>query len=347
MEYRLLGRSGLKVSTFAMGTMTFGGGKDSVGSVGVKEAREQAAFLLDQGVNLVDTANVYSNGRSEEITGQAIKGRRDEVILATKVRFTMGPGPNDKGLSRHHIIRQCEASLERLKTDWIDLYQVHQWDGLTPIEEVMEALDSLVAAGKVRYIGCSNWSGWHIMKGLAEADRSGGVRFVSQQIHYTLEAREAEYELVPISISEGLGILVWSPLAGGLLTGKFRRGRKNPAGTRHEKEQREPPIRDWEKLYDIVEAIVAVADARGVSPTQVALAWTLGRPGVTSVIVGARSREQFADSLGAVGLVLTAEERRTLDDASRLPLLYPYWHQSFSIADRLSEADLALLRPYI
>jgi len=347
MEYRLLGRSGLKVSTIAMGTMTFGRGKDAVGSVGLKEAREQVAFLLDRGVNLVDTANVYSAGRSEEITGQALKGRRDDVVLATKVRFAMGPGPNDRGLSRHHIIRQCEASLTRLRTDRIDLYQVHQWDGLTPVEEIMEALDSLVAAGKVRYVGCSNWSGWHVMKGLAEADRTGGVRFVSEQIHYTLEAREAEYELVPIAVAEGLGILVWSPLAGGLLTGKFRRGKKHPAGTRHEKEQREPPIRDWERLYDIVEAIVAVAEGRGASPTQVALAWTLGRPGVTAVIVGGRNRAQFADSLGAAGLVLTGDERARLDAASRLPLLYPYWHQALAASDRLSAADLALLQPYV
>ena len=269
------------------------------------------------------------------------------MVLATKVRFAMGPGPNDRGLSRHHIIRQCEASLTRLRTDRIDLYQVHQWDGLTPVEEIMEALDSLVAAGKVRYIGCSNWSGWHVMKGLAEADRTGGVRFVSEQIHYTLEAREAEYELVPIAVAEGLGILVWSPLAGGLLTGKFRRGKKHPAGTRHEKEQREPPIRDWERLYDIVEAIVAVAEGRGASPTQVALAWTLGRPGVTAVIVGGRNRAQFADSLGAAGLVLTGDERARLDAASRLPLLYPYWHQALAASDRLSAADLALLQPYV
>lgn len=347
MEYRLLGRSGLKVSTIAMGTMTFGRGKDAVGSVGLDEAREQMAFLIDHGVNLIDTANAYATGKSEEITGGALKGRRADVVLATKVRFPMGPGPNDRGLSRHHIINQCEASLKRLKTDWIDLYQVHQWDGQTPIAEIMEALDHLVASGKVRYVGCSNWSGWHVMKGLGEADRTGGARFVSQQIHYTLEAREAEYELVPISLSEGLGILVWSPLAGGLLTGKFRRGEEHPSGTRHEKEQREPPIRDWERLYDIVEVIVDIAKTRGVSGAQVSLAWTLGRPGVASVVVGGRNREQFADSIGATALTLDPVERRRLDAASKLPLLYPYWHQVFTATDRLSPADLALLAPYI
>ncbi|MCB1486173.1 MAG: aldo/keto reductase [Bauldia sp.] len=347
MEYRLLGRSGLKVSTIGMGTMTFGRGKDAVGSVGVKDARRQAHMMIDHGVNLVDTANVYSAGRSEEITGAALKGKRNDVVLATKVRFGMGPGPNDRGLSRHHIITQCEASLKRLQTDWIDLYQVHQWDGVTPIEEIIAALDYLVSSGMVRYVGCSNWSGWHIMKGLAAADRLGGARFVSQQIHYTVEAREAEYELVPISLSEGLGILVWSPLAGGLLTGKFRRGKKNPAGTRHEKGWREPPIRDWERAYDIIEVIVDIAKARKVSGAQVSLAWTLGRPGVTSVIVGGRTDEQFKDSLGAAELELTAEERRRLDDASKLPLLYPYWHQVMTATDRLSPADLALLEPYI
>ena len=347
MEYRLLGHSGLKVSTVAMGTMTFGRGKDAVGSTNLKEARNQIDLCIDHGVNLIDTANVYSAGRSEGIVGAALKGKRAHVLLATKVRFGMGAGPNDRGLSRHHIINQCEASLKRLQTDWIDLYQVHQWDGETPIEETMAALDYLVSSGMVRYIGCSNWSGWHIMRGLAAAERMGGARFISQQIHYTIEAREAEYELVPIAVSEGLGILVWSPLAGGLLTGKFRRGKKHPAGTRHEKEQREPPIRDWERLYDIVEVIVDIAKERKVSGAQVALAWTLGRPGVTSVIVGGRDEDQFRDSLGAADLKLSAEERRRLDEASKLPLIYPYWHQAFTATDRLSEADLALLSPYL
>lgn len=346
MEYRQLGRSGLKVSSISMGTMTFGRPKDEVGTVGLKAAKRQVDLMVDHGVNLIDTANVYTTGKSEEITGAAIKSKRNDLILATKVRFPMGPGPNDRGLSRHHIINECEASLKRLQTDWIDVYQVHQWDGVTPIEEVMSALDHLITSGKVRYIGCSNWSGWHIMKGLAAADKAGGQRFVSQQIHYTLEAREAEYELVPISLSEGLGILVWSPLAGGLLTGKFRRGKKHPAGTRHATERREPPIRDWERLYDIVDVIVKIAKAHKVTGAQVALAWALGRPGVTSVIVGGRNEEQFKDSLGAADLQLTDDDRKKLDAVSQPPLIYPYWHQLFSATDRLSAADKSLLDAY-
>ncbi|MCR4283154.1 MAG: aldo/keto reductase, partial [Bauldia sp.] len=233
MEYRLLGRSGLKVSAITMGTMTFGRAKDGVlGSVDTKDAKKQIDQCLDAGVNLIDTADVYARGASEEIVGEALGKKRGDVLIATKVRFAMGPGPNDKGLSRHHIVAGCEASLKRLRTDWIDLYQVHQWDGMTPLEETMEALDRLVQDGKVRYVGCSNYSGWHVMKALAVAKADRRQPFVSQQIHYTLQAREAEYELVPIALDQGLGILVWSPIAGGLLSGKFRRGTKGPEGTR-------------------------------------------------------------------------------------------------------------------
>jgi len=351
MEYRLLGRSGLKVSTITMGTMTFGGGGAfaKVGNTDLAGATRQIDLCLDHGVNLLDTANVYSNGISEEIIGEALadNGRRQRTLIATKVRFPMGEGPNDRGLSRQHIIAQAEASLRRLRTDVIDLYQVHQWDGQTPIEETMEALDTLVRQGKVRYIGCSNYSGWHIMKALAAADARHGQRFVSQQIHYTLQAREAEYELVPVSIDQGLGILVWSPIAGGLLSGKYRRGVTPPEGSRHLTDWNEPPVRDEDKLYDVVEVIVSVAEARGVSGAQVALAWLLGRPGVTSVIVGGRTEEQFLDNIAAAALVLTPEERQRLDAVSQPPLLYPYWHQSWTASDRLGEADLALHRPYL
>ncbi len=234
MEYRRLGRSGLKISTITMGTMTIGGGGKfaQVGDVGIADARRYVDLCLDAGVNLIDTADIYSTGACEEIIGEVLGGKRkDGVLIATKARFSMGPGPNDGGLSRHHLISACEASLKRLKTDVIDLYQVHEWDGQTPLEETMEALDTLVRQGKVRYIGCSNYSGWHIMKALGISALEHRQRFVSQQIHYTLEAREAEYELVPISIDQGLGILVWSPLAGGLLSGKHRRG-QSPEGTR-------------------------------------------------------------------------------------------------------------------
>jgi aryl-alcohol dehydrogenase-like predicted oxidoreductase len=350
MEYRQLGRSGLKVSVLTMGTMTMGGqGKFAqVGNVGLDEARRQIDQCLDAGVNLIDTANVYSTGASESIIGEALGGqRRNGVLLATKARFPMGDGPNDRGLSRHHLIRECEASLRRLRTDVIDLYQVHEWDGLTPLEETLEALDTLVRSGKVRYIGCSNFSGWHLMKALGISERDRRIRFVSQQIHYTLQAREAEYELVPISLDQGLGILVWSPLAGGLLSGKHRRDRKASEGTRQFAGWTEPPIRDEAKLWDIVDVIVSIANARGVSGAQVSLAWLLGRPGVTSVVIGGRTQAQFTDNLAAADFKLTAEERQRLDAVSAPPLLYPYWHQLWTAKDRLGPADLSLLGPHL
>ena len=346
MEYRLLGRSGLKVSVLTMGTMTFGG-TEKIGNTDQANANRQIDLCLDHGINLLDTANVYNAGVSEEMIGVALRdnGRRQKALVATKVRFKMGDGPNDIGLSRHHIIAQAEASLKRLQTDAIDLYQVHEWDGQTPIEETMEALDTLVRQGKVRYIGCSNYSGWHISKALAAADSRHQQRFVSQQIHYTLHSREAENELVPISQDQGLGILVWSPLAGGLLSGKYRRGGGPDAG-RHVGGFREPPVYDWERLYNIIDAIVAIAEARNVSGAQVALALTLGRPGITSVIIGGRSEAQFRDNLAAAALKLSAEERARLDAVSRPPLLYPYWHQSFTAQDRLGPIDLDLIGPY-
>lgn len=349
MEYRLLGRSGLKVSAITMGTMTFGRAKDGVlGSVDTKEAKKQIDQCLDAGVNLIDTADVYARGASEEIVGEALGKKRGDVLIATKVRFTMGPGPNDKGLSRHHIVAGCEASLKRLRTDWIDLYQVHQWDGMTPLEETMEALDRLIQQGKVRYVGCSNYSGWHVMKALAVAKADRRQPFVSQQIHYTLQAREAEYELVPIALDQGLGILVWSPIAGGLLSGKFRRGKKGPEGTRHfGRKWREPPIHDEDKLFDIVEVLVEIGKARKCSAARVALAWALHQPGVTSVIVGGRTKEQFADNLSAGDLKLDAGELKRLDAVSRPPLAYPYWHQAWAASDRLGPADLSLIGKYL
>ena len=347
MQYRLLGRSGLKVSVLTMGTMTFGG-SEKVGHTDQANANRQIDLCLDHGINLLDTANVYNAGVSEEMIGVALSegDRRQKALVATKVRFKMGRGPNEGGLSRHHIIEQCKASLKRLKTDHIDLYQVHEWDGLTPIEETMEALDTLVRHGHVRYVGCSNYSGWHIMKALAAAGARHGERFVSQQIHYTPFSREAEYELVPITLDQGLGILVWSPLAGGLLSGKYRRT-GGPDSGRHVGGHKEPPVPDWNRLYDVVDAIMQVADARGVSGAQVTLAWTLGRAGVTSVVIGGRSEAQFQDNLAAAELTLTAEERATIDRASQPPMLYPYWHQTFTAADRAGPIDLNLLAPYI
>ena len=349
MENRQLGRSGLKVSALCLGTMGFGGGGKfaSVGDVDVAGAQRQLDLCLDAGVNLVDTANVYSDGRSEEILGEAMGERRERIVLATKARFPMGSGPNDAGLSRHHLIRACEDSLRRLRTDHIDLYQVHEWDGRTPLEETLEALDTLVRSGKVRYVGCSNYSGWHIMSALATAERRGYQRFVSQQIYYSLQGRDAEYELVPISVAEGVGILVWSPLAGGLLSGKYRRDQAGPEGSRHLTDWNEPPVRNPEQVWDVVDALVEIAGRQDASPAQVALAWLLGRPGVASVVIGARTEEQLVDNLGAADLTLDPADRARLDELSAPPLLYPYWHQAASASERLSPADLTLLGPHL
>jgi aryl-alcohol dehydrogenase-like predicted oxidoreductase len=349
MEYRTLGSSGLRVSALGLGTMTFGGSGTFalVGETGVEEARRQLDLCLEAGVNLVDTADVYSGGRSEEIVGEVLVGRRDDVVLATKARFPMGPGPNDAGLSRHHLVRACEASLRRLRTDWIDLYQVHEWDGVTPVEETLAALDHLVGSGKVRYVGCSNFSGWHVMKHLGAADRGAGPRYVSQQIHYSLQALDAERELLPLTVDQGLGVLVWSPLAGGLLSGKYRRGVAPPPGSRHLTAWNEPPVADEEKLYDIVDTLVAIGGAHSVSAAQVGLAWLLTRPGVSSVVVGARTQEQLADNLAAASLTLTDDEVARLEAVSRPRLPYPYWHQAATARDRLGAADLVLLAPYL
>jgi aryl-alcohol dehydrogenase-like predicted oxidoreductase len=325
--------------------MTFGGRDkfSNVGTTDVEGARRQIDMCLEHGVNLVDTANVYSQGLSEEILGEAIQGRRDQLLLATKARMSMGEGPNDAGLSRHHLIAECENSLRRLNTEHIDLYQVHEWDGQTPLEETLEALDTLVRSGKVRYVGCSNYAGWQIMKALGTSERHNYQRFVSQQIYYSLQARDAEYELVPTTLDQGLGILVWSPLAGGLLSGKYRRDQLGPEGSRQLTDWNEPPVRDQEGLYDIVEALVEIADGRGASPAQVALAWVLGRPGVTSLVIGARTDEQLEDNLGAAELELSGAERARLDDLSQPPLIYPHWHQAKTASDRLGPADLSLL----
>jgi aryl-alcohol dehydrogenase-like predicted oxidoreductase len=329
--------------------MTFGGRNQfaDVGSTDVAGATRQVDMCLDRGINFIDTANVYSGGLSEDILGEALKGRRDKVLLATKARMPMGDGPNDAGLSRHHLIAECEASLKRLRTDYVDLYQVHEWDGQTPLEETMEALDTLVQSGKVRYAGGSNYCGWQLMKALFTADRHGYRRFVTQQIYYSLQARDAEYELLPIAVDQGVGILVWSPLAGGLLSGKYRRGEQGPAGSRHLTDWDEPPVRDEDQLYDTVDALVEIGEGHGVSAAQVAIAWLLTRPGISSVIVGARTDEQLADNLGASDLKLSADEVARLEEISRPPLIYPHWHQAKTARDRLSPADLALLGPHL
>jgi aryl-alcohol dehydrogenase-like predicted oxidoreductase len=329
--------------------MGFGGTgwAQPVGQIGVEGARAQIDLAREAGVNLIDTADVYSAGLSEEILGQALGNDRDEVLIATKVRMPMGDGPNDAGLSRHHILRSAEASLRRLKTDYLDLYQVHEWDGHTPLEETLSALDALVQSGKVRYVGASNYSAWHLMKALWTSDREHLTRFVSQQIYYSLQARDAESELVPVSLDQGLGILVWSPIAGGLLSGKYRRGVDAPSGSRHLTDWSEPPVHDEDQLYDTIEVLVEVGQEHGVSAAQVALAYTLAKPGVTSLIVGARTEEQLADNLAAADLKLGEEEMARLDKVSAQPLRYPYWHQAKTSGDRLSPADLTLLRPHL
>jgi aryl-alcohol dehydrogenase-like predicted oxidoreductase len=271
------------------------------------------------------------------------------VLIATKVRMQIGDldGPNDFGLSRYHIIRAVEGSLKRLGTDHIDLYQVHEWDGQTPLEETMAALDTLVTSGKVRYIGASNYTGWQLMKALWVADKAATERFVSQQIYYSLQARDAEKELVPVSIDQGLGILVWSPLAGGLLSGKYRRGQDDPEGTRRFQGWSEPPVENEDQLYDTIDLLVQIGEGHGVSAAQVALAWTLTKPAVTSLVVGARTEEQLADNLAAATLELSADEVAQLDKVSLQPLTYPHWHQANAASDRLGATTESLLRPHI
>jgi aryl-alcohol dehydrogenase-like predicted oxidoreductase len=353
MEYRQLGTSGLRVSVLTMGTMTFGGSSvfAKVGSTDVEAAKRQFGICRDAGVNMIDTADMYSGGESEEIVGTAVAGERDDWLIATKVRFAMGDGPNDAGLSRHHILRAAEGSLRRLQTDHIDLYQLHEWDGQTRLEETLGALDTLVQQGKVRYVGVSNYAGWQLMKALGVAEREHLPRFASQQIYYSLQGRDAENELLPAAIDQGLGVLVWSPIAAGLLSGKFSRGADGkldgPKGSRQLSDWGEPPIDFPDRLFDTLDVLRSVADAHGVSGAQVALAWLLTRPAITSLVIGARTDEQLRDNLASADLTLTAEELDRLEQVSRPPLLYPYWHQAANASERLSPADRALLDPHL
>lgn len=347
MEYRTLGRTGLKVSAIAMGTFSFGGAGafSKVASQGVTEARRLIDCCIDGGINLFDTANMYSLGRSEEILGEALGEKRNEVLISSKARMRIGDGPNDEGTSRYHLIRECERSLKRLRRDHIDIYFMHEWDGVTPVEEMLAALDTLRQQGKIRYIGCSNFSGWHIMKALGVADAKNLPRFSTQQIHYTLEAREAEYELLPISVDQGLGVMVWSPLAAGLLSGAFGRN-KSPDNSRQAAGWSEPPIRDNERLWAIIDTLETIAEDRGVSVAQISLAWTLSRPAISSLVVGGLSEDQFRDNIGAVNLKLTTDELDRLNKISRMPYIYPYWHQHNFASDRFSAGDQALHESY-
>jgi aryl-alcohol dehydrogenase-like predicted oxidoreductase len=349
MDYRNLGRSGLKVSTLTLGTMGFGGAGqfEAIGQLGVEEARRQLDLCIEAGVNLIDTANMYSAGRSEEVLGEALDGRRERLMVATKVRFPVGDGPNDSGLSRHHIIASVEDSLRRLRAEHLDLLQLHEWDGQTPVEEFMEALDTLVTSGKVRYVGASNFTAWQLMKALGAADAHNWQRFVGHQIHYTPQAREAEFELIPAGLDQGLGTIVWSPLAGGLLSGKYRRDADDPEGTRRAAGWTEPPVYDEGRLWDVVDALVEVGDAHGVSAAQATLAWLLTRPSVTTLVIAARTEEQLRDNLAAAALELSAEEVAKIERASRPDLPYPLWHQVAGASDRFSANDRAALAPWL
>ncbi len=330
MDYRQLGYSGLKVPALSLGTATFGGGNEFVrawGQTDVDEAKRLVAMCLEAGANLFDTADVYSNGLSEEILGKAIEGKRAEVLISTKTTFRLGDGPNDVGSSRYHILHSCEASLRRLGTDYIDIYHMHGFDALTPVEETLEALDSLVRSGKVRYIACSNFSGWHLMKSIAASERYGWARYVAHQVYYSLVNREYEWELMPLGIDQMVGALVWSPLGWGRLTGRVRRGQPLPAQSRLHKTADQGPPTSAEHVYKVVDAIDAISAQTGKSVAQIALNWLLQRPTVSSVIVGARNEEQLRQNLGAVGWNLTAEQIKALDAASAMTPVYPYWHQ--------------------
>jgi aryl-alcohol dehydrogenase-like predicted oxidoreductase len=329
MKTRSMGKTGIKVSELCFGTMTFGGRGffKNIGSLGLKEATALVDMSLYAGINFFDTADVYSEGLSEELLGKALGKRRKDIILATKCRGRMGRGPNDVGLSRHHILEACDASLKRLGTDYIDLYQVHNFDPDTPLEETMRALDDLVRWGKVRYIGCSNYSGWQLMKALAISDKRGWERFATLQALYSLLARELENEMVPLCLDQGLGILVWSPLSGGFLSGKYRRGKPQPKGTRLSGPQPSFIPHDIEKGYDIVEELDKIAKAHKATVAQTALNYLLAKEGVTSVIIGARTPEQLADNLKTVNWEISAEEVARLDEMSEPVPVYPYWMQ--------------------
>lgn len=333
MEYRQLGRSGLKVPILSLGTGTFGGTTDFFkpwGNTGVEEATRLVDICLESGLNFFDTADVYDNGNSEEILGKAIKGRRDQVLISTKATFTTGPGPNDKGSSRYHLIRACEASLRRLGTDHIDIYFMHAFDALTPVEESLRALDDLITSGKVGYIGASNFSGWHLMKALATSEKYGLARYVAHQAYYSLVGRDFEHELMPLGLDQGVGTMVWSPLGWGRLTGKIRRGQPSRAGRVNQSGGAGGgPQVDEEYLYDVVDALDQVATETGRTVAQVALNWLLQRPGVANVIIGARNEQQLRDNLLAVGWNLSAEQVALLDKASFKTPAYPYWHQAF------------------
>lgn len=340
MEYRQLGKSGLTVPVMTMGTATFnhgGGTFGSWGNTGEDEAARIVDMCLDAGVCMFDSADAYSNGLAETILGKAIAGKRNRALISTKAAFRVGDGPNDVGASRIHLMESCDASLKRLGVDVIDLFQLHGFDARTPVQETMRALDDLVRAGKIRYIGCSNYSGWHVMKSLWTADRHGWTPFVAHQAHYSLLTRDYEWELMPLALSEGLGAVVWSPLAQGRLTGKITRDNPPPEGSRVAKHGGDMSLDDAfprERFYDLIDTLLAIASETGRSAAQVALNWVMHRPSVSTVIIGARNETQLRDILGAKDFRLSEEQAARLDKASARPPAYPYWHQLTAYNER-------------
>ncbi len=331
MDYRFLGKSGFRVPALSFGTGTFGGKGELFGSWGntdIAEATRLIDICLDAGLNLFDSADVYSGGLAESILGAAIKGRRDKVLISTKATFRFDDGPNNVGSSRFHLINTVDAALKRLGTDYIDLFQLHGFDARTPIEETLSTLDDMVRAGKIRYLGVSNFSGWHLMKSLAVSERHGWSRYVANQTYYSLIGRDYEWELMPLGIDQGVGAVVWSPLGWGRLTGKIRRGQPRPEVTRLSATADYGPPVDEERLYRVVDALDAIAAETGKTVPQIALNWLLQRPTVSTVVIGARTEEQLRQNLGAVGWSLTPEQVASLDEASASTAVYPYWHQA-------------------
>jgi aryl-alcohol dehydrogenase-like predicted oxidoreductase len=330
MEFRQLGNSGLKVPVLSFGTGTFGGNNEffkSWGGSDVREATRLVDLCFDAGVNFFDTADIYSNGLAEEILGKALGKRRHKALISTKATFRFDKEENNVGSSRHHLIASCDASLKRMNTDYIDVYFMHAFDAMTPMEETMSVLDSLVKSGKVRYIGCSNFSGWHLMKSLAVCEKYGWAKHISHQAYYSLISREFEWELMPLALDQKIGTMVWSPLGWGRLTGKLRRGAPLPEVSRLHKTSEEGPPVDDEHLYKVVDAIDQIAAETGKSVAQISLNWLLQRPTVANIVIGARNEEQLKQNLLAVGWNLTPEQVAKLDAASDVRTIYPYWHQ--------------------
>ena len=334
MEYRFLGGSGLRVPVLTLGTGTFGGRGEMFsawGNCGVPEAKRLVDICLEAGLTMFDSADTYSAGAAEEILGQAIAGRRDKVLISTKATFPVGDGPNDSGSSRFHLTRAVDAALKRLGTDYIDLFQLHAFDAMTPVEETLNTLDRCVRTGKIRYVGCSNFSGWHLMKSLAVADRFGYPRYVAHQAYYSLIGRHYEWELMPLAVDQKVGTVVWSPLGWARLTGKFRRSQPLPAVTRlQSKVNRDsgPQVPD-DHLYAVMDVVDEIAKETGKTVPQIALNWLLQRPTISTLIIGARNEQQLRDNLGAIGWNLTPDQVKRLDTVSALPMIYPYWHQKF------------------